>query len=386
MTTGLFQLPVQNQVNCLYRASNRSSNPFVAPKPAGNIGGMLLAGTAVWLFIIGLFPCAVRAQSPSKAPLKTFSIYWENDSVMGTDQDYSNGLKLNWSRPYRNESDGRKGLRLRAWTFKHLPFLQGPDAQKATTFSLGQFIYTPKDTDRTDLIIDDRPYAGYTFLGFGFISVTPRIRHFWEFNLGVVGPWSLAENTQNGFHDLIRTRHAKGWDHQLDNEIGLEAVYELKWQAGTVMSSHGLGFDIIPHLGFQFGNIAISAKAGTELRFGWLLPRDFGNCPIRSACEAGIATDNWFGTSKPGAHNSLGFHFFAGVEGRAVLRNIFLDGNTFGSSHHVDKEIYVADLMGGIAMNYGRFKASYAMVLRTPEFKQRRDRHAFGTINVSFAY
>jgi lipid A 3-O-deacylase len=370
----------------LHSDSTRLFNPFAVLKFSGKTCGRLFAGAAVWLLVLGLFPSEARAKNASAAPLKSFSIYWENDSVTGTDQDYSNGLKLTWSRPYRKDSGGGTGLKLKDWTFRHLPFLKAADNQKATTFSLGQFIYTPKDTDRADLIVNDRPYAGYTFLGFGFLSATSSIRHFWEFDLGVVGPWSLAENTQNGFHDLIRTRHAKGWNHQLNNEIGLEAVYEVKWQSDPLIHSHGLEADIIPHLGFQFGNIAISAKAGAELRFGWSIPRDFGNCPIRAACEAGVATDAQPDILGPGEQGNFGFHFYTAVEGRAVLRNIFLDGNTFGDSHHVDKEIYVADLMGGIAVNYGRFKASYAMVLRTPEFKQRRDRHAFGTINISYTY
>ena len=372
-------------MECLYSDSNRISKPFDAPKSIGKIVGLLLAGAAAWLLASGILPCSARAQKASDTPLKSFSLYWENDSVTGADQDYSNGLRLTWSRPYRKDADGGTVLRLKDWTFRHLPFLKGADNQRATTFSLAQYIYTPKDTKRADLIVDDRPYAGYTFLGFGFLSVTDRIRHFWEFDIGVVGPWSLAENTQNGFHDLIRTRHAMGWDHQLDNEIGLEAVYEMKWQSSPLIRSHGLEADIIPHLGIQLGNIAVSAKAGVELRLGWSIPRDFGNCPIRSACEASVAMDAQQNMG-PGGNGNFGFHLFTAVEGRSVLRNIFLDGNTFEDSHHVDKEIYVADLMGGIAVNYGRFKASYAMVFRTPEFKQRRDQHVFGTINISYTY
>lgn len=363
-----------------------SVRPAIAPKPGGKIGSALLAGAAVWLCLIRFVPQAAGAQIVPDAPSKAFSLYWENDSVTGTDQDYSNGLKLTWSRPYRRASGGRTGMRLRDWTFGHLPFLQDPVGRKATTFSLGQFIYTPKDTERTDLILEDRPYAGYSFLGFGFISMTDRIRHFWEIDIGVVGPCSLAENTQNWFHDLIRTRRAMGWDHQLGNEIGLQAAYEVKWHLGSAQKPHGLATDLIPHLGFQIGNIATSAKAGGEVRFGWALPRDFGSCPIRSGCEASIAMADDHEAFGTGGRVVFGFHLFAGVEGRATFRNIFLDGNTFSDSHHVDKEIYVADLMGGIAVNYGRFKASYAMVLRTPEFKERRDRHAFGTINVSFTY
>jgi hypothetical protein len=58
------------------------------------------------------------------------------------------------------------------------------------------------------------------------MAVTGSVRHYWEIDLGVVGPLSLAEYTQNGFHDLIGVRHAKGWDHQLGDEPGLEAVSE----------------------------------------------------------------------------------------------------------------------------------------------------------------
>jgi lipid A 3-O-deacylase len=283
------------------------------------------------------------SQATSETQLKSFSLYWENDSVTGADQDYSNGLKLTWSQPYLGDFRNQKDLRLKDWAFRLLPFLHNPDSSKATAWSIGQFIYTPKDTERSDLIVNDRPYAGYTFLGFGFISRTDEVRHFWEIDLGVVGPLSLAEYTQNGFHDLIRTRHAKGWDHQLGTEPGLEAVYEVKWLYGTRRSRRGLGADLIPHLGFQIGNIAITAKTGVELRFGWAIPDDFGNCPIRSACEAGLVMSDQPGASIGSRRKNFGFHFFTAVEGRAVLRDIFLDGNTFRDSHRVDKEIYVSD-------------------------------------------
>lgn len=334
------------------------------------------------MLAVCVFPPAAWSQDAPARPSKTFALLWENDSVTGSDRDYSNGLKLTWSRPYIPAANDR--FSLKDWTFEHLPFMRNPDAPRATAVSIGQYIYTPKDTERSDLILEDRPYAGYSFLGFGFISRTGSRRDVWELEIGVVGPWSLAENTQNAFHDLIGTRRAQGWPHQLGNEPGLEAIYESKWQLGRLDTWHGLGMDIIPHLGAQIGNIATSAKFGIELRFGWFIPRDFGTCPIRPGCDAGYNLDN--GSVDAALRSKLGIHFFTAAEGRAVLRDIFLDGNTFRASHRVDKEIYVADLMGGIALNYGRLKASYALILRTPEFKQREDNHAFGAINVSYAY
>lgn len=358
---------------------------FIAVRPAIHGSkkiGILIAGAVPLLLAVGVRPSAAWSQDVLERPLKTFTLLWENDSVTGSDRDYSNGLKLTWSQPYIPTANDR--FSLKDWTFRHLPFMRYPDTPRATAFSIGQYIYTPKDTDRSDLILEDRPYAGYSFVGFGFISRTGSRRDVWELEIGMVGPWSLAENTQNAFHDLIGTRHAQGWAHQLDNEPGLEAIYESKWQLGRMGPWHGLGMDIIPHIGAQIGNIATSAKVGIELRFGWYIPRDFGTCPIRPGCDSGYALDN--GAADAAERSKLGFHFFAAAEGRAILRDIFLDGSTFKKSHRVDKEILVADLMGGIALTYGRLKASYALILRTPEFKQREDNHAFGAISVSYAY
>ena len=43
------------------------------------------------------------------------------------------------------------------------------------------------------------------------------------------------------------------------------------------------------------------------------------------------------------------WYLFAGLEGRAVFRNIFLDGNTFTDSHSVDSKHFVGDIQAGLA-------------------------------------
>ena len=341
-----------------------------------------LPGAIFWCLVALSWPLQAWPQEQSTARTKTFSFYWENDSVTGSDQDYSNGLKLTWSQPYTPDTE--KHTAVADYAFRHLPFARDEKTLRATAFSLGQYIYTPKDTDRSDLIVNDRPYAGYSFMGFGFLSQTASRRDVWEVDIGIVGPWSLAENAQNSFHDLIRTNRARGWDHQLGNEPGLELIYEAKWRSVHAGQQQGWGVDLIPHVGAQLGNIATTAKSGGELRFGWSIPQDFGTCPIRPGCDAGNALDTE--DDGPASAKKIGFYLFVAVEGRAVLRDIFLDGNTWQKCHSVDKEIYVAELMGGLGFSYGRYKLSYAWIRSTPEFKQRKDDHAFGTINFSFAY
>ena len=82
----------------------------------------------------------------------------------------------------------------------------------------------------------------------------------------------------------------------------------------------------------------------------------------------------------------FGIHLFFAVDGNAVARNIFLDGNTFQDSHSVDKKPFVADLIGGIGMIVHRFKITYSYVHRTKEFETQKNEQDFGAFAVSFTF
>jgi hypothetical protein len=77
---------------------------------------------------------------------------------------------------------------------------------------------------------------------------------------------------------------------------------------------------------------------------------------------------------------------FTRVEGRAVAHNIFLDGNTFGSSASVDRRVLVADVSVGASVNYGNTKLTYALVYRTKEFYGQDEGQLFGSVSVNFAF
>jgi hypothetical protein len=339
--------------------------------------GLLIA------MVVSIWPRFCWSQDDLEPYPKAFTFYWENDSFTGTDQDYSNGLKMTWSRAYEPSAGQRRGLK--GWIFDRLPLMHKPDAQRATSFSLGQSIFTPKDTEREDLIEDDRPYAGYTYLDFGFISIDGMRQDVWEFEIGIVGPSSQAEETQNFVHDVIGVDRAKGWDNQLENELGLNLTFGSYWRLWHFGNRSGFSFDVIPHLGGRLGNVAIYANTGAEIRFGWSVPEDYGTCPIRPGCPAIRSSNNGLGFSETG-RQKFGIYLFVAGEGRVVIRDIFLDGNTFQDSHSVDKEPLVAHLMGGVALQYSRVRMTYAMVLQTREFEERDDNHAFGAVSLSYLY
>lgn len=108
-------------------------------------------------------------------------------------------------------------------------------------------------------------------------------------------------------------------------------------------------------------------------RIGINLPDDFGPLRINPA----LPGSNFF--------DARGFsaYAFVGVDGRAIARNLFLDGNTFEASRHVEKEPFVGDLDLGFAVALDRFRLSFTHVFRSKEYRTRPQSQQFGAINLT---
>ncbi|MGL5003426.1 MAG: lipid A deacylase LpxR family protein [Casimicrobium sp.] len=318
----------------------------------------------------------------------TYKLTLDNDLFANSDRDYTNGVKLAWSSP-----------NLRSFQDDHClpPWLQSvgqlfdslypiriakEEIEGNVTVTLGQAMFTPRDRVPTALIVDDRPYAGWTYLGFGYNTRSSYRLDSYEVNLGVVGPWSRAKQTQDFVHRLRGLDKFNGWANQLGNEFGAQLVFERKYRADFFnddKSRSGFGIDVIPHFGVSLGNVATYANAGFEARLGWGLPDDFGTSPIRPA------GDNSAPRPKGAASfvRELGAHVFVSADGRAVARNIFLDGNTIRDSHSVKRKPFVADLTAGIAFNVKKYKIGFVRVFRTREFEGQATTPRYGSITIS---
>jgi hypothetical protein len=186
-------------------------------------------------------------------------------------------------------------------------------------------------------------------------------------------------------HELSNNDIFNGWDNQLEDEPVLGVFYDRKWKLRQSKIDGGFGYDLIPHLGAGLGNALIYAHAGAGLRFGWNLPNDFGTFTIRPGSDTNAAIDE----TDPRffrRNQRFGIHVFAAVGGSWILRNIFLDGNTFRDSHSVDKEPFVGNCMVGAGLVFSRFKMSFAHVHQTKEFKTQKNEHSFTAITLSFSY
>ncbi|MCX6950840.1 MAG: lipid A deacylase LpxR family protein [Verrucomicrobia bacterium] len=311
-----------------------------------------------------------------------FTMYVENDSFTGTDQHYTNGLKFSWLSADLVDW-GQTGWRKTC--VELLPFINRPDAQKNLGFAFGQNIYTPRDITTVNPDPTDRPYAGWSYLELAFVSKTPAVSDTIALQAGIVGPHSLAEDSQRIFHQWIGSARPRGWDYQLRDEIGVNVAYERRWRLYARALVQTLGVDLVPHAGVSLGNVQTYANAGGTLRLGLNLPSDFGVQLARPGSVGGSPTDDL--DPRVALDRNFSLFIFGAVDGRAIDRDIFLDGNTFRSSRSVDKQPFVADLSTGVGLIAGRWQLTYTQVWRTPEFKTERGRYNnFGSITLSRAY
>ena len=343
------------------------------------------------LTLILLFLCPVEPASAADEKARgadTLTIYLENDlfGFDNWDRYYTHGTKISWiSQDLTNYRDILPVPSFVHRWVEQIPYLNDPQNLRTVSLSLSQNIYTPADRERTDLILYDRPYAGVTYLGLGLHSRNSVHMDTLELDIGIVGRHSYAQDIQEVIHKWTGTLVPKGWEHQLHDEPLINLYIERKWKALQKTNSAGLGFDFIPHAGLGVGNAYTGVNMGGQIRFGWNIPNDYGTYLIRAGSDSNAPLDDTDPRFFQPFHR-LGLHLFLAVDGKAVARNILLDGNTFRDSHSVDKKPFVVDFIGGVGMIIHQIKITYSYVYRTKEFKAQHDEQQFGAISVSFTF
>jgi lipid A 3-O-deacylase len=302
-------------------------------------------------------------------PAGSFTLLVENDAFTGTDQHYTNGLRLSYLSGQDDVGDRVRSLA------SVMPFLAS-DATLRGGFSLGHNIYTPNNILTTSVIANERPYAGYLYAGMAVVaeSKSDGTLDTWELDIGLVGPSALGEEVQNNFHRLIGTPEARGWANQLEDEPALSLTHERKWRHLWRHPNSGFGMDVTPHVGGSIGNVATYLNLGVTVRAGSGLARDYGPPRIRPSLPGA-------GFFQP--QDRVGWYLYAGVDGRAIAHNIFLDGNSFKDSHSVDSNVWVGDVQMGLVLTFSKVQIAYTHVYRTREFVGQEANDNFGAVSIS---
>lgn len=374
--------------------------------------GLAKALLALALAVPTLAQAADECKAGQAIEFRGLTLRLENDLFVDTDRNYTSGVAFTaisrdiigslrtecLPTPVRLHAELIKWLNPGFWTDAG-----NPAHSQNVVVKFGQSMYTPDDPLRTDLIADDRPYAGLLYVGMAWNrrthaapSETERLDTR-EITLGVIGPWALAEPAQNLIHDAIGAERFLGWAHQLKNEPALQLAMDRKFKdyRGDGAIRPGFSTDSIRSVGLRLGNIETSVALGIEGRIGWNIPNDFGSYPIRPGAEnrppsAASIRGGSNEATRLASSPRAGLHFFGALETKLVAHDFSLDGNLFRSSHHVTRRPWVAQAAvgfsaQGIVAGHG-VKLAVMRVYRTREFRQQLSSHAYGSVALSFEY
>jgi hypothetical protein len=274
-----------------------------------------------------------------------------------TDRNYTFGVRTAWY--------GRAGV-IPRWCeglARHLG--AGPDfAHARLSYAVGQELYTPDAISSRRPIFDDRPYAAWLYAAATLSNASTTRARAIDVRAGTIGPDALGENVQTWWHRMNHIRLPRGWRYQLANEPGLRITWDERWRpfgyrrfANLVPDAHGTA-----------GNVLTEAGAGATLQLGLPLANDFG---------PGLPQ---------GPEEQRGAHLFAFArgEGRAIARDIFLDGNTFQPSMRVHRIPLVVEAQIGAGARWGRFGGRYTFDYASQQFRERTPYHEYGSFGLAF--
>ena len=313
--------------------------------------------------------------TPPQDPQATVTIQVENDAVStfkGTsDQYYTAGQRLAYTSGTTHVPGFLSGIGQAVWG----------DGVQRVSIDLSQSIFTPRNTQSSQPVPGDRPYAAWLHTDFSLIHDSDDARSVIDLSLGVVGPSALGKVVQNGFHNLIGDTPNLGWRNQIKDEPALEAfverTYRLPLYHFNLAGLNGIETDLLPSATAGVGTVRDYLQGGVTFRIGQGLASDFGTPRIRPGLTG---TDAYLQT------RPFAWYVFAGADGQAIARDVFLDGSTFRSNQgpHVTKRPFVGEFEGGLAvMAYG-VRVTYTQTFQTEEFRrQKSGLFNFGSLALS---
>ena len=212
---------------------------------------------AVLLFLAPL--AAARNVDTGDAPMLVgqgglFRVGYANDYFSGTDRYYTQGVAVDLFHPVLRKSP----------LMRLLPAL--PDSARSYGLALRDSTFTASRTESDEVIVGDRPFADYVYLGHELVSKDPGrgLTLVAELDAGLIGQ-GVGGDAHKWAHRVLNNRDPKGWNNQIRNDVVLDYYLRLE---KTVQASRweDLAFGADTTVGTLYDNAGVE---GT-IRFGRL--------------------------------------------------------------------------------------------------------------------
>jgi hypothetical protein len=303
-------------------------------------------------------PLVWNSPIPVPRPGTVLSLVEENDKFAPTNKDryYTQGLRLSFN------------------------------SDENHYWALTQEINTPSDTNNSIPPDTDLPYSGALYLTYGYGTILERggrrdCLFTAEFQLGVIGPASGAQNVQNKFHDLVGISRPAGWDYQLPNEPAMNLNFEFKRRFDLDGANRNLR-DLIARGQLQLGTLRTEVVLGVQYRWGWDLDRSWGHGTIRHS----NAYQPVEGFNLPTDGPMVSSWFFLDAQTEVIVRNYSTDGTNFVNSRSVTRRPVVLQLSAGTTFHFYHLSGTYFLSLRTKDFETQEDFHCFGGLKADIKF
>jgi lipid A 3-O-deacylase len=321
---------------------------------------------ALLALLLALGAAAVPGSAPAQA-FRTWEVATDNDAY-----DF-------WIPPYRRpDHDYTHGMWIAAeldrapWWGRRLggglPSCTGREAGSerclSTRLELGQKIFTP-GRDGATPVPGERAYAGWLYVTATGRREGPRTRTTGSVELGVTGNASLGRALHEEFHRLAGFWAPDGWHNQLAFEPGVVARLDRQVLALDGVTAGGVRWaTVVPEGGVAVGNVLTGAQVGARAHLGYGVPHPWR--PLHSA-----------------APPSLSLYALGAAREDYVAHDLFLDGNTFRESVHVDRRPLVWQYEVGGGLRWKRVGAEYRVTTRGREYETQVRRHQWSSISLT---
>lgn len=320
------------------------------------------------------------------------SFQWEND-IGNSDRWYTNGMK--YSRTMNPECSKNSD------TDSYIKKILRSDNQSILLSSWvgGMNMYTPQNIKIAEAQPNDRPWAGWAYLGHKWQQTdiikkenpetyTVGDNTSIEILVGVLGKWAHQDEVQRMWHRLpfINATKPMGWDNQHSGKPGVSLGYtkqkssnlnivdaNVRWgvMAGNVVNQGSVGGDIILTINkFDWSDstyIPVAALGGGPKQINPVymaqsnaytqLPDDKRSSSSNREYELSLAKErSW--------KRHWQISFFADVEEKYIASSTFISGT------NVSIKPLVMDKKFGLAIKipYTHFTFRLSRLVRSPEF------------------
>lgn len=274
-----------------------------------------------------------------------FSI--ENDAFLlkFSDAYYTNGIFLRYSKA--GTSVNRKRIH---------------------QFELGQQIFTPLSKSASNI---DRPYCGFLFTRYSQLNETNDHGMLtWQVTLGVLGPGSLGEQLQNGYHKLFNYKRFEGWNYQVRSAIGVDVGISY----AKDLAHFANVMRIIPTAKAQLG----SNFTGAHIESFFCIGQSNG-------ANSGSLFNTRIGKQDPAAKKTELFLYWApSLKWQAY--NSTLQGNLFQKGNGAvlaQPNPWLWEQRYGICFSAGRWSSRLEMVQQSRETSAQRNAHSYGALQLA---